>query len=403
MELEVKKSMTEARKSLKLPVYEGLLAEKTGVVLDIGTKYTKYGIFGSFQPKGFVMSQVKDPHTGKVRCLYDYKDADDLYAMLIEFIRKIFFKYFVTSPKDKRIVVVESVLTPTLWRNTLAKVLFKHFEVLSLLYLPSHLVSLCTLGINTGLVLDIGYTEATLLPIFEGVPVLCAWKDLSVGGKSIESNIRTLLKNEVLSQETPKPHLVTVEDIDNLSNSIIEDIKVCSCFVTTKERHDEILAKDPEHKYPNSFLYPLKSGKKIPVSGLLRETAFEVLFDLDLDMLNIATMILDSLVCVSRDMKKPLAENILLMGGTAMTPGLKYRLLQELRTLLESPFYKDKLFIKNFKFHEFPAKENYVAWLGGAIFAATESYSKRAIQKDAYLNNNIIPDWCNLSVNLPSG
>lgn len=403
MEPEVKKTMSEARKALKLPVYEGLLAEKTGVVLDIGTKYTKYGIFGSFQPKGFVQSQVKDPRTNKIRNLYDYKDADDLYALLIEFIRKIFFKYFVTSPKDKRIVVVESVLTPTVWRNTLAKVLFKHFEVLSLLYVPSHLVSLCTLGVSTGLVLDIGYSEATLLPIYEGVPVLCAWKDLPLGGKSVEDNIRSLLISEIESLPNPGPHLVTVEDINNLPDSILEDIKVCSCFVTTMERHAEIEAKDPAHNYPNSFLYPLKSGKRIPVSGHVRESAFEVLFELDLDMLNIATMLLDSLVSVARDMKKPLAQNILLTGGTAMTPGLKYRLLQELKSLLELPCYKDKLFIKNFKFHEFPAKENYVAWLGGAIFAATESFNKRAIQKDAYLSNNVIPDWCNLSVNLPSG
>lgn len=402
MESEVKK-MSEARKSLKLPVYEGLLAEKTGVVLDIGTKYTKYGIFGAFQPKGFVKSEIKDPLSGEQRNLYDYKNADDLYALLIEFIKKIFFKYFVTSPKDKRIVIVESVLAPTVWRNTLAKVLFKHFEVLSLLYIPSHLVSLCTLGLNTGLVLDIGYSEATVMPVYEGVPVLNALKDLSLGGKSIEANIRNLLIKDIQELENPEPNNVTVKEIENLSDNILEDIKVCSCFVTTLERSNEIVAGDPEHKYPSSFMYPLKTGKKIPVSGHVRETAFEVLFELDLDMLNIATMVLDSLISVSRDMKKPLAENILLTGGTSMTPGLKYRLLQELRALLVSPAYKDKLFITSFKFHEFPAKENYVAWLGGAIFAATEAYNKRAIQKDAYLNNNIIPDWCNLSVNLPSG
>lgn len=402
MESEVKK-VSETRKSLKLPVYEGLLAEKTGVVLDIGTKYTKYGIFGAFQPKGFVKSEIKDPFTGEQRNVYDYKSADDLYALLIEFIKKIFFKYFVTSPKDKRIVIVESVLAPTVWRNTLAKVLFKHFEVLSLLYIPSHLVSLCTLGISTGLVLDIGYSEAIVMPVYEGVPVLNALKDLSLGGKSVEANIRRLLIEEMQELENPDQYTITVEEVKKLSDAVFEDIKVCSCFVTTLERSNEIASGNPEHKYPSSFMYPLKTGKKIPVSGHIRETAYEVLFELDLDMLNIATMILDSLVSVSRDLKKPLAENILLTGGTSMTPGLKYRLLQELKALVESPSYRDKLFITSFKFHEFPAKENYVAWLGGAIFAATEAYNKRAIQKDTYLNNHVIPDWCNLSVNLPSG
>lgn len=64
-------------------------------------------------------------------------------------------------------------------------------------------------------------------------------------------------------------------------------------------------------------------------------------------------------------MRKPLAENILLVGGTAMTPGLKSRLREELIDQLNSDRYKDKLFLKTFKFHSAPAKENYTAWLGG--------------------------------------
>ena len=33
------------------------------------------------------------------------------------------------SPKDKRVVVVESLLCPTDFRECMARVLFKHFEV----------------------------------------------------------------------------------------------------------------------------------------------------------------------------------------------------------------------------------------------------------------------------------
>ena len=54
----------------------------------------------------------------------------------------------------------------------MAKVLFCHYEVLSILLAPSHLMPLFGLGVKDGLVLDIGYAEATLIPVYENVPIL---------------------------------------------------------------------------------------------------------------------------------------------------------------------------------------------------------------------------------------
>ena len=67
----------------------------------------------------------------------------------------------------------------------------------------------------------------------------------------------------------------------------------------------------------------------------------------------------------SVDMRKPLAENIVLIGGTCMAKGFKSRLKEELHYLIKQPKYVDKLFLNTFKFHNPPAKENYAAWLGG--------------------------------------
>lgn len=89
------------------------------------------------------------------------------------------------SPKDSRILLLESPLITTRFRDTLAKVMFRHFEVGSILFLPTHLATISTLGIDTALVLDVGYQEATLIPIFEGIPVLKAWQALPLGGQVV--------------------------------------------------------------------------------------------------------------------------------------------------------------------------------------------------------------------------
>ncbi|EEC10317.1 hypothetical protein IscW_ISCW008262, partial [Ixodes scapularis] len=63
-----------------------------------------------------------------VQGIWNYWGQEDLTAMLKEFFYTLYFKYLSVNPKDRRVVVAESVLCPTLFRNTVAQVLFEHFE-----------------------------------------------------------------------------------------------------------------------------------------------------------------------------------------------------------------------------------------------------------------------------------
>nr|CAD7424226.1 unnamed protein product [Timema monikensis] len=262
----------------------------------------------------------------------------------------------LAGPKDRRVVIVESLLCPTLFRETLAKALFQHFEVISLLFAPSHLVTLCTLGVNTALVLDVGYQEAVLIPVYEGFPVLHAetkTKLLSSINGDGESNSAGL---------------------ENLPDEIVEDIKVRTCFVTTLERAKKAEEGNPPPPPPD-VSYSVGGLPSFNIPGRVREQAFEVLFQPDGDGNSIPTMILDSILKCAIDMRRPLAENILLIGGTAMAPGFKARLLAELKHLVLTSKYSSKIALQTFKFHTPPAKDNYVAWLGGSepAFAWRES------------------------------
>ena len=69
------------------------------------------------------------------------------------------------TPKDRRFVIVESVLTPTADRNLIARVLFETFEAASVLFAPSHLLATFTFGTKNALVIDVGYKEAVCLPV----------------------------------------------------------------------------------------------------------------------------------------------------------------------------------------------------------------------------------------------
>lgn len=313
-------------------------------------------------------------------------------------------------------VVVESVLCPTLFRNTVAQVLFEHFEVPAIVFAPSHLMALYTLGVNSALVLDSGYYESVSLPIYEGVCILSAWQAIPLGGLAIHRRIEVELM-EYAKVRGPSPGEFNLGEIliEPIKESILEDIKVRTCFVTTMERGHKLqvwsfarnhgaenIPEPPEP--PQDVQYPMEGDKILTIPGRIREFAAEALFELDGDMKSIATLLLDAILKAPLDARKTLSQNIVVMGGTSMIPGFKHRLSQELKHLVKDPFYARKMNLTSFKFHDPPSKENYTAWLGASIYGATDAVNTQCTTREQFQQNGRhIPDWSDQAWHAVSG
>ncbi|CAO1442082.1 unnamed protein product [Diamesa serratosioi] len=358
-----------------MPIFETVFQEKSAIVLEIGSAYTKLGFCGESYPRFILPTEIDEALEGK--------QESSLYDQTVAFFTKIFFKNILVSPKDRKISIVESVLTPTSTRECIAKVLFYHFEVSSVLFIPAHLVALSTLAIDTAVVVDIGFKEATVIPVYCGVQVLNAWQAQPLAAEAVHDEIKANLILNGVSEEI-------------LTERIIEDIKVRTCFVTNLKR--SLAYKNSESLQPCPDVeYPIDGSEVIKIPGLLREVANEVLFPEDNDRLGLPYIILDSILKCPLDTRKELAENILLIGGTSSTAGIVARLKGELLKLINSDYYKDKLFIQNIKFHTAPSKPNFTAWLGGSIYSATDVIISSSVTREVYLKTGKIPDWVNSS------
>lgn len=81
----------------------------------------------------------------------------------------------------------------------------------------------------------------------------------------------------------------------DITEKLVEDMKVRTCFVTTLERSGKLgTAEAPTP--PPSVKYP--GVKNINIPGEVREKAFEALWERDNDNLSIPTMILDAILQV---------------------------------------------------------------------------------------------------------
>ncbi|XP_048343026.1 actin-related protein 10, partial [Sphaerodactylus townsendi] len=186
---------------------------------------------------------------------------------------------------------------------------------------------------------------------------------------------------------------------------IIEDIKVRTCFVSDLQRGLKIQAAkfnmdgNAERPTPPPDVdYPLDGEKILHVNGAIRDSVVEILFEQDNEEQSVATLILDALLQCPIDTRKQLAENLVVIGGTAMLPGFLHRLMAEIRHLVEKPKYKETLATKAFRVHSPPAKPNCVAWLGGAIFGALQDIlGSRSVSKEYYSQMGRVPDWCCLN------
>lgn len=367
-------------------IYDTVMQEKPPVVIDMGTAYTKLGFAGEAHPRFILPSECFLSTTGRICKLFDYSSPTELYDHIVDFLQTVFFKHVLVSPKDRKVVIVENVFGETMIRETVAKVLFKHFEVSSILFVPTHLVALSTLAVSSGVVVDMGYKEATLVPVFSGVQILKAFQDQAFGAKSVHEEIKRQLIDHGIN-----PNLLT--------EAILEDIKVRTCFVTTWERAKQY-RDDEAVTPPPDVEYSIKEKEIIIIPGKVRETAYEIMFAEDNEQSSLPHLILNSILKCPVDVRKVLSENIFLIGGTAIIMGLLARLKSELKHLLKTNNqYESKLYFKSVKFHTPIGKANFAAWLGGSICGATEFVGTRSLTKEAYAKCGHVPDWVNLDDN----
>ncbi|XP_053615567.1 actin-related protein 10 [Plodia interpunctella] len=371
-----------------MALYEGiaLIQEKQAVVLDLGYDYTKFGFTGEAAPRCIIRSEFWCPTERRFKRVHEYKTPEELYDNLVQMLHLLYFRHVLVNPKERKVVVVESLLTPTLFRETLAKVLFNHYEVSGVVWADSPRLCALTLGTAVSLIVSIGAREAEVAAVVHASVVLRALQSQPLAARAIHDELARLL-DEDNGQEL------------HLSDDVIEDIKVKTCFVIPRARALQWSSASPPAGAA-AVRYPRAGRSAVAVSGRARELAAEPLFARDNELASLPDIVLQCIMQCPIDARRALADNILVTGGTAALPGLRARLAQELKVLVTQPPYNEHLYIQSFKFHSAPAHCNTTAWVGGAVGGA-EGGAARALSREAWARARRLRDWVCLLDNTP--
>ena len=381
--------------------------DKPAIILDIGKAYTKCGFSGESAPHAIIPTKVKLTSTNQ--SLFDYKLLPNgvgmLKEMLIEFLYNIYYKILNANSRERKVVVVESILTPSEFRNILANVLFNDFHAVSVLFIPSHLACTYTLGISRALVIDFGYSDCQIIPVSDGYSLTNLCSFVKLGAHHIHENLKSLIEKYAMVTVNDKRILYsTLPNRPTIEESILEDIKLRCCFVTSfaraqkiyqeMERKNTDLLNELEFEFAPECDYNI-ANLTIHLPGYVREMAFEIFFrnEIDKDQ-SLQHLIIDTLTKAPIDLRKDFAYNVVFAGGGCMLNGLKARLVNEINFLLET---NSGIFSK-LSYHNTPCHENYTAWLGAAIFGSLDILDYYSIQNSRYKELDRIPDWFTIEI-----
>ncbi|KAI9269002.1 hypothetical protein BDA99DRAFT_546220 [Phascolomyces articulosus] len=277
-------------------------------------------------------------------------------------------------------------------------------------------MALLTTGTTTGLVIDCGNLETTVLPVRRALSQRLESLLLNHGRFIPPSHLQLSL-----APQNPVPQSV-------LTPSLLENLKATVLFCSPLMMDKREVQSDPIAGYKNfssatDVYYPvvLEDGTKatLLIPGWIRERAAEVLFEGDEeDEPSIIHCILNAILRVQSDLRRPLMSSLLLNGGTSLIPGFQSRLKQELLRVMRDPTkfekkrYASLLRLQNsVRFIDSPEDNkgagrifmnNVRGWIGGSLMGSLK-LSGEELAREKY--KGVVTDWSinHWTVTPPSG
>ncbi|KAJ1945002.1 hypothetical protein EC988_005852, partial [Linderina pennispora] len=332
------------------------------IVLDIGSFSLRAGFSGDSAPLhtaelfgNYIAVGPMHRLAGSKHGIYDFPIGDQelLDALLLEQVKEVYRSHLLLDSKSRKVVVAESALMPIQLKRALARVLLCNLRVPQITFYPSAVVALMSCGITSGLVVDCGHKQTTVMPVYDGRPLVPYMTSTPLAGEALLESLKSLIKKH--AQFVPfdgNARGVAITD-DMLSDDVCRHIQTKILYVsplsipsTLSKKTIELSVGEVDPRLVEWFEQSITGSPTITLTistkthghgtlkipGWVRERAAEVLLagDSTEDCMGLVEAIVACIENVDVDLRRPLASKILMVGGMSDVPHLRIRLLHDL-------------------------------------------------------------------------
>ena len=344
------------------------------IVIDIGSYTIRAGLSGHDSPKIFEETVVGRPrlagavtidhkdlyigreamekrdilelsHPVKYSTVQNWEDIDKIY-------HHIFFNQLLADPNQSRVLIMEPPLNKRINREKITELMFETFSSGGFYLANSSVMSLFATGRTTGIVIESGLNETSVVPIYEGYALPQATLKLPIGGEEITNFLITNLKERDIDLPFSKEF------------EVAQELKEKHCYLST-DYQQEMNAVGMSMSMTKECELP--DGNKIMLSSE-RFKSPEILFQpllVGVDQAGIHELTYNAAVKCDVDIRKQLFGNIILSGGNTIFPKIKDKLSRDIKSL--APGNIDTMV-------KAPPERKNLAWIGGAILSSLDRF-----------------------------
>ena len=331
------------------------------LVVDIGYGTTQYGLAGNDNITPKCLRNTHD-NEGKYAHAINRSKLDLMnvnWEQMESMWEWIFEKDLKVESDECCVISTVSPYGPRAYAEKLAEMLFETHEVPGIYLGVPAVFCLYAQGMTTGVVVDSGECITSAIPVYDGIPIASAAKQLNFGGRDISAYLERHLQTRGV-------------DVKSLADlNIVDTIKkeVCVCGVPADDGHET---------------YEMPDGKKIEIDADFPVNAAQQFFfnplQLDWDDTDMEEALHDvlhsTIMNCPMDSRRDLWGNTILTGGNTMFKGFAESLYKKLKPL---PGCRNV----NLKIKADAARDNQ-AWVGASVVASMDSFMNNLIPAEVY-------------------
>lgn len=357
------------------------------LVFDNGTGLSKIGIAGEDQPR-FVFPtltgyQKHDTRQAENFQYPDYDSHDEIWkipelslispmehGLIIDWPRMeeiwqyCYEKLKIPSKNQPIFLIDNNPLVPVGQREKIAEIFFETFKVPALNLSYQQVLTLYASGRTTGLVVNMGESGVSIVPIYEGFAVPHSIRHPTITGQNLTQYLQNLLAVRGYTFNLPR------------DMNIFHKLKEQMCYIALKPGKEFVMG---DIHTPLEKTYHLPDGRSLTI-GAERFMAPELYFQPSFfgsEDESLTERIYSTIQRCDIELRPELFQNIVLSGGLSMFPGLKERLHQELTDLVPEGI-EIRLVT--------PPERQYSSWIGGSIIGSlNKNFSRLVVTQQEYL------------------